>query len=393
MPIATNNPPRVLLTGVWLVPSSGGYVKTIDCFRQALNADVVSFTDEIELQQEGSGIAGAHHVPTGQGLPGRLFNWAPRSKLAEADILAANCDLISCHGFFRYHVLWMRKWVRRGGIPYWVVPHGSLDPYVFTYRALQKRLFLALVGRRHLREAAHVIFSTHRERDKAAAIYAGANTRVVPWPVAPIETADRDAVRNRMRTAMGILPEDLVLIYLGRLHDMKRPLETIEVVARAENKRLHLVVVGPEEGVTLDDCETKAASLGFKNLHMMGKQWGQQKDDLLLAADGYISLSIRENFGHSVAEAMSANLPVILSPGNDLIGELQEVRCGWFLHDDRLETGIRATREFADCHVGIRHEMGRLGREWVCRELSFDRFRTRLQDLALEAMAGRNRKL
>ena len=382
-------PPRVLLTGVWMVPSSGGAVKTIERFRRALDASVVSFTDSQELDEEGSGVPGAVHVRTGPGLLGSKFSWAPASARREADALAANADLISCHGTFRYHVLWMRKWAKRRGLPYWVVPHGILDPYVFTYRVAQKRLFLALIGKRHLREAAHIIFSTRRERDKAAAVYSGPNTRVVPWPVEPIEVAGQAEIRARVRAELGIGPADPVLVYLGRMHAMKRPLETIEAAALAGIPGLRLVIIGPEEGVTRAQCEAKAAALGFRGLHLAGAVFGRRKEELLLAADGFISLSIRENFGHAAAEAMSANLPVILSPGNDLVGELTDVRCGWFMNDERPETISGALREFAVAGSEARMDMGRAGRQWVCRELSFDQFRSRLQELAREALAGR----
>jgi len=86
---------------------------------------------------------------------------------------------------------------------------------------------------------------------------------------------------------------------------------------------------------------------------------------------------------------MSAKLPVILSPGNDLIGELSGVRCGWFLADDRPETAVGAIREFATAAVGARSDLGREARDWVCRELPFELFQTRLRALAREAVSTR----
>lgn len=382
---------RALLTGVWMVPSSGGAVKTIERFRRALDADAVSFTDSARLDAEGSAVQGAVHVRTADNVLGRKFFWAPKSARREADALAASCDLVTTHGLFGYPVVWVREWIRQRGIPYWVIPHGILDPYVYTYRVFRKRLFLAAYGRRHLRGAAHVIFSTRREMEKASAIYSGSNARVVNWPVDPIEISDRAGVRARIRAELGIPAEARVLIYLGRVHSMKRPIETIEAVARAQVPGMHLVVVGPEEGVTRAECEARAAAMGFAGLHMLGPVFGQRKDELLLASDAFISLSIRENFGHSAAEAISAGLPAILSPGNDLIGELTDVRCGWYLLDDRPDTAVGAIREFGAMDPGAMSALGQNGRDWVCRELSFATFQGKLKALAQEAVVGRKK--
>jgi len=364
-------------------------VKTIERFRRALDAGVVSFTDGARLDAEGSAVDGAVHLRTANNVLGRKLFWAPKNARREADALAASCDLVTTHGLFGYPVVWVRHWIRRRNLPYWVIPHGILDPYVYSYRVFRKKLFLAAYGLRHLRGASHVIFSTRREMEKASAIYSGPNARVVNWPVEPIGIEDQAEVRTRIRAELGIGAGDVVLIYLGRVHPMKRPLETIDAVARVQVPNLRLLIVGPEEGVSRQECVARAASLGFRGLHVLGPVFGKRKDELLLASDGFLSLSIRENFGHSAAEAMSAKLPVILSPGNDLIGELSGVRCGWFLADDRPETAVGAIREFATAAVGARSDLGREARDWVCRELPFELFQTRLRALAREAVSTR----
>lgn len=378
--------PKVLITGLWMVPSCGGMPKTIEAFRRALDAGVVSFTDSAQLAGEGSAVQGAIHVRTRRDPLGRFYSWAPAHRRVQADERAMRCDLISCHTLFRYHVHWVRSWVKRRNLPYWVVPHGCLDPYVFSYRGWQKSMWMRLVGRRHLREAKAVIFSTRREKEKASCFLSRDNGRVVYWPVtnlAPSPEA-RHAARAAWRRELGATEKDRLLVYLGRLHSMKRPAETIEAFLKANPTQSHLVLAGPNGDLTNGTLQVLAG--GDRRVHVVGPVWGTRKDTLLAAADGFVSLSIRENFGHSAAEAMKVGLPLILSPGNDLTGELEEVDCGWFLLDEKQTTATDAFQAFDRAEQSELDCKGGAGRAWADRELAFERFANVLKQLAFESI-------
>ena len=96
----------------------------------------------------------------------------------QAAELARNYDVIVCHMLFRYH----NDWATRLGIPYFVVPHGSLDPYVFSYRRLQKELWMLACGTRFFR-AEGVIFATQRESQKVFRGIGSDKAHVINWPV------------------------------------------------------------------------------------------------------------------------------------------------------------------------------------------------------------------
>lgn len=384
-------PPRVLLAGLWMVPSMGGMARTIELFRLALNAPVVSFTDGAMLDREGTAVQGAEHVRMDAGWRGHLYSWAPASARRNADALLEGIDLVSCHTMFRYHVHWVRHWARRKQIPYWVVPHGCLDPYVFTYRGWQKIPWMWMIGRRHLREAAAVIFSTRREMEKAASHLSGNNGRIIYWPVTNelLPARARAEARAQWRADLRMDMGQRLLVFLGRLHSMKRPAETISCFLRAAPEHTHLVIAGPEGDCTRNGLQRLAG--GNSRIHFAGPVWDGRKDALLAAADGFISLSHRENFGHSAAEALKVGLPVILSPGNDLAGELTAVDCGWLLPDDDDSTAVAAIRAFDRADEGALAVMGAAGREWAERELSFVKFAESLRRLSAECVSGARR--
>jgi glycosyltransferase involved in cell wall biosynthesis len=316
--------------------------------------------------------------------------WAGPAARREADRLAASADLLVCNMLYRYHAHWVKGWSRRRGIPYWVVPHGSLDPYSYTFRPAIKRVWMAGYGRRFLAGASHVIFSTQRERRKAAAQYDGPNCRIVHWPVAALDMTNAGLMREQARQRLGLGKNDRLLLFLGRLHEIKRPLEIVSAVAAAGASNVHLAMVGPDETITAGQVVAAGERLGLQGrLHVPGAAYGEAKKEWLHACDGFISLSWMESFGLSVAEALSAGKPVILSPGVDLGEELKPQGCGWFLPDDCRESAAAAIREWAQVPEGELRERGERGRDFVLRELTFERFAAKLHALADEAIAGR----
>lgn len=378
--------PNVLLSGLWMVPSMGGMPKTIELFRRVLDAKVVSFTNGKMLDDEGSAVRGAEHIRTGLDFRGRFYSWAPKSARLAADKLASQAELISCHTLYRYHVHWVRHWVAKRNIPYWVVPHGCLDPYVFSYRAWQKKPWMWAIGRRHLREASAIIFSTRREKEKAAPYLSADNGRVIYWPVTNQAPGDdqRAAARSAWRNELGCGSSARLILFLGRLHSMKRPAETISAFLQAQAAHTHLVLAGPDGDLTSAQLRDHAS--GSPNVHLLGPIWGERKDSLLAAVDGFVSLSIRENFGHSAAEAMRSGVPVLLSPGNDLVGEIYQEDCGWMLPDETPDAAAQAFREFDRAPIEVLRERAAKGKAWAVRELGFDTFAARLQALAHETI-------
>ena len=378
---------RVVLVGLSLVPMYGGLPKTMRKFGEALGAKIVSFTSAHLPQEELDAFPDVDHIPTARNKLLDWYAWVRRKDRAAAEAAASEADLLSCHVMLRYHAHWVRRMAKRHNIPYWFVPHGQLDPYVYTYRAGVKHLWLKLFGHRLMREAAHVIYSTEQEREKAKWFYDGDNTRVVHWPVDLIDVEAKLQAREALRSELRLKEEDRVLLYLGRIHSMKNPIKTIELLAECADPRVHLLIVGPDGDVTAEACNAKARSLGVeKQVHVPGPLYGDAKTQALLGADAFISLSHRENFGHTAAESIAAATPVILSPGNDLGPDLKPYDCGLFLEDDSMECAVRALHDFMAKENAELKAMGERGRGFVKEKLSFEMFKQKLESLAEEAI-------
>ena len=372
------------IVALGLYKSSGGPTKTISSFRKALGAaPMVNFVDPVMAKREEWAMPDAT-VLQSPAIPG-LRTWCkPSSKkldFIEAQI-AKEASLISCHSFFRYHNLWTLRMKRNYGIPYWFVPHGSLDPYVMRSGDTFKKIFLSLGGRKFLDEASCVIFSTEAEWRKAESVYGPINGEVIPWAVDTIDCSQRREKRREIREELKIPEEAKVLLYFGRLHSMKRPLETIQIVSRLEQKDLYLLMIGPDGDLTEKDCKLEASRCGFKNLKVLRPVYGQEKHAYFFASDIYLSLSHRENFNHAAAECLAAGLPVVLSPGNDLRDAVTESDCGWVLKSDNPNEWLKILNHVTGASVRTLRTKGANGSRFVEDALSQSCFKKRVSLLA-----------
>jgi len=279
-------------------------------------------------------------------------------------------------------------------IPFWVIPHGGLDPHVFTYRSLQKRLWMKSYGLRIMKQAAAVVFATEGERRKASPYLDGCTTQVVRLPIDHIDTTGRDDIRQKIRSQLQIPATDRVLIWLGRLHPMKRIFETIQAVGVANNASVHMLIIGPDEAISGNDCVRFSDQRQIKNVHVLGPIYGLEKYDYFMASDGFISLSHRENYNYALAEALACGLPVILSPGNDLSVDLsnQEHEMGWMLKSFDEHEAVEAIMRFASVPRSVLLDMGKAGQNWARLNLVRERFVSRVQELANETIRKRDSK-
>lgn len=356
-----------------LYRSSGGPSKSIQAFAKALEGRVISWVDPRQYERE-SLIWQDTAVVRGRSTPLLRQLLVPRNDDAlVAERMIAASEIVSCHSFWRWHNIWLARIAARHKVPYWFVPHGGLDPYVLSSGRLAKNAFLA-AARPFLTNAAAVVCATRREYEKLAHLVPGVPPIVLPWPLDDADFRDRDAASGfATRRTLGIPDDAFCLLYFGRLDPMKRPLETIDAIAEAGSEAVHLIVMGNDFGVAAADCDRRAAKRGVRQrVHVVGPQYGTAKNAYVDAADAYISLSHRENFNFTAAECLASSKPVILSPGNDLSGDLGPVDCGRMLTS--IDDAPQAIRDLAGLAPSARRQLGDNGRRWAesnLRSLAF----------------------
>lgn len=358
----------------------GGVYTASQHFARALRgwatARTINFTSG-----EPSPDPGIVSIPLAAGFLGRRFGWIEGPQRARAAAALAGADFVIIHVPFRFHANFASEWCRRHRVPYAFVPHGSFDPYVFTYRAWSKRAWLALSGGALLREAAWVIFATKGEAEKAARTVSRHRPAILPWPTALPPDRDRLADRRTVLRRHGLPDTTRLLVYLGRMHPMKRPVETAEAFRAARPPGWSLLMVGPEDGVTHAEISPG------NGVAVTGPVFGAEKSELLSAADALVLFSHRENFGFVVAEALASGTPVLISDELDLASDVREVGCGWVADGRTAQGRARGVGEIGEVTPEQAEQAGRRGRKWVAAKLNPDAFAAELDRLISGSIA------
>lgn len=134
----------------------------------------------------------------------------------------------------------------------------------------------------------------------------------------------------------GVKPHKRLIVgSVGRLHPVKGYDLLIEAFALLENKRLHLKIAGV--GDELDNLKSIAQNLDVSDrIEFVGFQTDIYK--FLDRLDVYVQSSRSEGFGLSVVEAMSQNLPVVVTPAGSLSEIVSNGETGYISEDFKPES-------------------------------------------------------
>lgn len=271
---------------------------------------------------------------------------------------AGEFDLAFIHSLFHPTSSMCMAICKAHGLPFVVVPHGTLSPYTFTHGLKTvKKTAWALAERRLVSSSRGIVFTSSGEADKAARLGLPPKTFVVPLPVQPPQLVPRDYGSR-------------VVLYLSRLDPKKNVGTLIEAFSHIHqaypDARLVLAGRGPDDYERELRQQVQALALSDA-VEFPGFVDGEAKEELLRRSGVFVLPSFEENFGVAVAEAMAARLPVVISPGVDLSPAVDRVKAGVIVAPEPKPLAEAILRLFADPGLGF--EMGRRGSEFVINEL------------------------
>ena len=236
----------------------------------------------------------ATNVPLPRGLRGWL-----RAHIGEFDVVLL-LDVYSA-----LSVLTARA-AAQAGVPYAVETLGTLPTPRERGRALAKRSFLALWGRRTLREASACLFMSELERDEY--LTQGADPSRVHRMPPPLDLPDPGRVPHAAEPTV---------VYLGQLHPIKRIDVLIDAFARvrAELPNALLEVFGAPSQYGGELRRRADEGVSFRGLIPEG-----EKGRALASAHVFALLSASEGLPVTPLEALACGTPVVLSPGAGVPG-------------------------------------------------------------------------
>jgi len=246
-------------------------------------------------------------------------------------------DAVVVHGLWQFHSLAVRRALRGGCVPYFIYPHGMLDPWFkhrYPLKHLKKWLYWPWADYRVLRDAAAVLFTAGEEARLAAQSFwlYRARPAVVGYGVALGDTAQLGSAEEFFRAWPETRGKRNVL-FLARLHPKKGGDLLIEAFAQVADSdpRLHLVMAGPDDrsGVRAG-LEALAARLGVAHrITWTGMLTGSSKWSALKAAEVFALPSHQENFGIAVVEALAMGVPVLISDKVNIWREVVDAGAGF----------------------------------------------------------------
>ena len=146
-------------------------------------------------------------------------------------------------------------------------------------------------------------------------------------------------------------PDDLLLLYAGRLSSEKRLKDLRAVLDAVPGTRLALVGDGPERA-TLD------AHFAGLQVVFAGYMTGEALSEAYASADVFVFPSQLETFGLAATEAMASGLPVVASRVGGIPDVVQEGMTGYTFVPGDVAALVEAVR----CVAARRDELPEMGR-------------------------------
>jgi glycosyltransferase involved in cell wall biosynthesis len=155
------------------------------------------------------------------------------------------------------------------------------------------------------------------------------------------------------------------VLYLARIHPKKGVSNLLRAWSLVESRfaEWQLRIVGPDNDGHLAEMRDLARALDLRRAELVGFVPESQKSAEYLQADLYVLPTYNENWGVTIADALSHAVPAIIGRGAPWQG-LETHDCGWWVDNSPaslarcFESALTKSRDEL-------HAMGQRGREWM----------------------------
>ncbi len=227
-------------------------------------------------------------------------------------------DAVIIHGLWQYHSFAASRVCRKAQVPYFVFPHGMLDPWfnrTYPLKKLKKLLYWYWGENPVLRHARAVLFTTEEECRLARESFPAyrVHEKVVGLGTRAPEI-DMQAVLADFRKEALPWARRPYLLFMSRIQE-KKGLDLL-VAAYSELRATSadfpdLVIAGPIEQP--DYAKHIQTNYSQQGIHWIGSLNAVEKWPALIAAEAMLLVSHQENFGLVIAESLAVGTPVLIS--------------------------------------------------------------------------------
>jgi glycosyltransferase involved in cell wall biosynthesis len=301
---------------------------------------------------------------------------------------AKNYDAIILNGLWNYTSFGTWRALRKTNVPYYVCPHGMLDPWLRQASPLRHALrlvFWGLIERKVVRDSKGIFFSAEEERQFANEAFL--RGRYGDGYVLGYGAEDITGESDRQKAAfLAVLPQlraRKYLLFLGRIHPKKGLDLLVNAFGRlaAEFPEVDLVIAGPDDVELTPRLQRLITDPEVeRRIHWVGMLSGDRKWGAFRLAEYFVLPSHQENFGIAVVEAMAASVPVLVSKKVNIWREV-EASGGGLATTDTIEGTIQALRLLLKLTPPQRDAMGARARVGYMEQFNLEKNAGELIDL------------
>jgi glycosyltransferase involved in cell wall biosynthesis len=253
---------------------------------------------------------------------------------------AADYDAIIIHGNWQYTGIATSRACRKAGVPYFVYPHGMLDPWfnqTYPLKKIKKQLYWWLAEHSVLHHANAVLFTSEEECRLARQSFKPYRVKenILGYGTTAPDI-DAESAANQLRASAHAWAKSPYFLFLGRIQE-KKGLDLL-IAAYSQLKQEHaelpaLVIAGPEQQPKyVAHLKNNFPQTG---IHWIGAVTGPLKWQTVAAAEALTLVSHQENFGIVVAEALALGTPVLISDKVNIWREIMNEGAGFVANDTK----------------------------------------------------------
>jgi len=297
--------------------------------------------------------------PLGFG-PRRLGRSPAMARWLIEQVKAGAVEILHNHGLWMMPNVYPGRARRAGDVRLVISPRGTVSEWAWNHHRGRKWVMWHLLGQASAMHRADAFHATAEEEyQDLRRLGFRQPVCVLPNGIDVPPPAAKPAGERR------------TLLYLGRIHK-KKGIDLLLKAWAAVGSRFpqwDLVIAGPDDGGFLAQYQALAAELKLKGVSFPGPVYGQQKLALYRSAHLYVLPTHSENFAMTVAEALAAGTPAIVTRGAPWAG-LVDHGAGWWI-EIGVEPLVAALQEALSQPDECLIEMGRRGRQWMARDFSW----------------------
>ncbi len=296
------------------------------------------------------------------------LGWGPKSlgrsskmkKWLISEVDSGQADIVHNNGLWMMPNIYAGNACLKSDCKMMFSPHGAMSAQALAIKSLKKSIFWRLAQGPAANAAAcfHATAESEYEDIRRFGIKQPVCILPAGVHVSPMERKNETARKE--------------LLYLARVHPIKGVENLLRAWAVVQSKfpDWHLVVAGPGIGGYLLSMQELAFKLQLRRIEFRGALFGERKLQAFRDASLYVLPSYSENFGITVAEALAAGTPAIVTRGAPW-GGLEKHGAGWWI-DVGVDSLINSLEQALTQPAQRLREMGEAGHKWMEREFSWE---------------------